>query len=94
MLTADRINAEIASVIEHGDNRQDILYLASLYNVRDHLEQSASVSNVVNAKGNSDFINCVNGKCFDDVIPVLDELMDTLKIINERVYQGVMRKLQ
>ena len=92
MLTADRINAEIASVIEHGDNRQDIMYLASLYNVRDHLEQSASVSKVVSS--GSEFMNCINGKCFDDVIPVLDELMDTLKIINERVYQGVMRKLQ
>lgn len=44
-------------------------------------------------EGQSDFAKLINGKEQEDVLPVIDELMDTLKVLNERLYNGVMRKL-
>lgn len=43
--------------------------------------------------GESDFARAINGKCQSDVFPVLNELMDTIKAVNERLYNGVLRKL-
>ena len=44
--------------------------------------------------GKSDFLQAVNGKDPGDVWPIMDELMDTLKMINERVYNSIMRKIK
>lgn len=43
--------------------------------------------------GQTDFAKAVNGKSQADVWPVMDELMSTIKVMNERLYNGVMRKL-
>ena len=41
----------------------------------------------------SEFSEAISGKHQEDVWPVIDELMDVLKTINPRLYDGVMRKL-
>ena len=51
-------------------------------------------SETVGSYGDSDFLQAVS-----DMVParaweVMDELMDSLKIVNERVYNSVMRKLE
>lgn len=43
--------------------------------------------------GRSDFLQAVKDKDPATVWPVIDELMDTLKMVNERVYNSVMRKI-
>ena len=44
--------------------------------------------------GDSDFAQLVNGRNPTEIMSVMDELMDTLKVINPRLYSGVMRRLQ
>ena len=44
--------------------------------------------------GTSEFAQTIDGKSQADVWPVMDELMSTIKVMNERLYNGVMRKLQ
>lgn len=44
--------------------------------------------------GDTDFLQAVAGKDPAKAWAVMDELMDTLRIVNERVYNGVMRKIQ
>ena len=41
----------------------------------------------------SEFLRTVNGKVSDAVWSVLDELLGTLKIVNPRLYDGVLRRL-
>ena len=60
-----------------------------------------NVGAVLAARGNisvdghsSEFLHIVNGKNPGTVWPVLDELMGTLKIINPRLYAGVIRRLE
>ena len=43
--------------------------------------------------GESDFAKKIQGKSYDDVLAVVDELMSTISIINPNLYNGVMRKL-
>lgn len=44
--------------------------------------------------GDSDFLLAVSGKDPAKVWPVIDELMDTLAMVNSKVYNSVMQKVQ
>ena len=44
--------------------------------------------------GESDFLQAVKGKDPAAVWAIMDELMDTLKMVNERVYNSFMRKIR
>ena len=43
--------------------------------------------------GDSDFLRAVSKVSQEKAWGIMDELMDSLKIVNERVYNSVMRKL-
>ena len=43
--------------------------------------------------GKSEFAEAIYGKKQDDVFPVLEEMMDTLRVIFPKLYNTVMRKL-
>lgn len=44
--------------------------------------------------GESEFARTVNGKTTGEVMPVMDELMDALKVVNPRLYEGTMRRIR
>lgn len=54
------------------------------------------VNEVENATYESDteFSQAIHGKRMNDVLAVMDELMQTLSVINPRLYASVIRKLQ
>lgn len=51
------------------------------------------VKNTINHEGDSEFLQLVNGRDQDEILPVIDELMTTLQVINPRLYNSVIRKL-
>ena len=55
---------------------------------------TVAVSADVGEYGDTDFLRAVAGKDPAKAWIVVDELMDTLRIVNERVYNSVMRKIQ
>lgn len=79
--------------------------LANLYIVHDHLYSDSGYSRsavpiltqtetVIGDYGDSEFLNAVKGMKSEKVWAVLDELLEsTLKVINRRLYNGVLRKL-
>ena len=81
--------------------------LAAFYTIRNELFGSAQGaetppaysyaappdSGKVNFDGDSEFAQTVSGRNQSEIWPVIDELMDTLKMIQPRLYDGVMRKL-
>lgn len=78
--------------------------LAVLYAIRDQqsgsrdralpMSYSAAPAPVsVETYGDSDFLRAVADVPPDKAWDIMDELMDSLKIVNERVYNSVMRKL-
>lgn len=81
--------------------------LANLYTVRNEMmgasapqPQIAPLSDIgipasetLEQYGDSDFLLAVSGKDPAAAWKVMDELMDTLQVVNRRAYDGVMRKL-
>ena len=53
----------------------------------------AAAPQTVGSYGDSDFLRAVEGKDPSKVWPIMDELMDTLAVVNERVYNSVMQKI-
>ena len=90
MLTIDKINDEIANVIIHGNNRQDVFYLASLFICRQNLQPTGDIGSV---KSESEFVECVKDKRYADVVSAMDKLMCELKGVNPRFYQWIMERL-
>lgn len=52
------------------------------------------ISAKIEVSGNSEFIRSISGKNTNAIWKVVDELMDTLKLANPRVYDGVIREIQ
>lgn len=48
----------------------------------------------VNVYGDSDFLQAVSNADLKKALTIIDELMDSLKIINERIYNSVMEKIK
>lgn len=49
---------------------------------------------IIRYSADSDFARAIDGRQADEILPIFDELMSTIKMTNERLYNGVMRKLQ
>lgn len=45
-------------------------------------------------QSDTEFFQVISGKDINLIFPIFDELMDTLKILQPRLYDGVMRKLK
>ena len=44
--------------------------------------------------GDSEFLQAIRGKSPGEVWAVMDDLMDTLKMVNARLYNSIMRKIK
>lgn len=53
----------------------------------------APVSTQIITDGDSEFLRMINGRNQTEVIPVIDELMSTIEIIQPRLYDAVLNKL-
>ena len=53
-----------------------------------------SAADEIGDYGESEFLQAVKGKDPSSVWKIIDDLMDTLKMVNPRVFDGVMRKIK
>lgn len=75
--------------------------LATFYTIKNELfrdkenaTEGVRIQKIVGNFGNSRFLRAIEGLDIDRVLGVVDELMETLSVINPRLYDGVMRKLK
>ena len=90
---------------ERNPNANTCIKLAAYFTIYDHLfpdhaEQvgpKAILQPVDDGKigdyGDSEFYRAIKGKKPADVWAVMDELMETIQVINPRLYDGVMKEL-
>lgn len=69
----------------HTEGRQSEEQLYSAY--------STARAETLGDYGDSDFLHAIRGKDPTQAWAIMDELMDTLRVVNERVYNSVMRKI-
>ena len=105
MITEQDLQAAIAECKgQRNPNASTCIKLASFLTIQDHLfkkeedpvmrySYSSGVSEIV-YNGNSEFALLVNGRDQTEVFKILDELMDTIQVINPRLYASVIRKLE
>lgn len=108
MLDPKEIDLEIAR-LEYGESSYPAYQkLANLYTIRNQMKKQESEKRsyelayssapadpaLVEAYGDSDFIAVISGLNQADVWEVMDDLMDTLRVTNPRVYNGIIRRLR
>ena len=107
MLDIREIEYWISRYEQEADKLDDCVTLSALYSIRDKLsgqpspqpqiaaysEAASPVAERLGLYGESDFLQAVAGKDPADVWAIMDEHMDSLRVVNPRVYSGVMRKL-
>ena len=88
MIDLNEINGEIAKLENEPLSYGNIQKLAWLYTVRDHASRP-----VIECYGDSECMKACAGKPMNEVMLVVDELMDTLQIIQPRLYAAVINRL-
>lgn len=92
---------------ERNPNANTCIKLAAYFTIYDHLypKQAEKVEEVpqtifktvdegmIADYGDTEFYKAIKGKKAADVWDVMNELMDTLQVINPKLYDGVMRQL-
>ena len=87
---------------ERNPNANTCIKLASYYTIKNELygkdaspQMQVSYSRSARPyESDSDFMRTLDRVGIDRAIPVLDELMETLQILNPRLYSSAMRKLR
>ena len=99
MISLEQLNGEISALEEEKPTYAIMQKLADLYVVRDHmiLEPQPGAAVVVSEtlpdiESGTEFCKLVSGKDARAVLPVLDELMTTLQILNRKLYGSVLEK--
>lgn len=97
------INLEtIERTIDELENTRDTSYrlcerLSWLYICRDHLKPTKEPSTIATATvpnmEGSEFLSAASGKRVEDVMKVVDEHLETIKLIYPKTYDGIMSRL-
>ena len=106
MITEQDLQAAIAECEgQRNPNANTCIKLAAFYTIRDHLfpqeqDHIAEIGKMVYSgasepeyDGKSEFAQAVKGWSVSEIMPVVDELMTALSVLNPRLYQSVMRRV-
>ena len=105
MITEQDLQAAIAECEgQRNPNANTCIKLAAFYTIRDHLfpqdDHSFDVGNMMYSRAaeseyesGTEFAQAVAGWSKSDLMPVVDELVTAISVLNPRLYAGFMRKL-
>jgi len=105
MITKKDLESAIAECQgKRNPNARDCIMLAAFYTIQremfgeekeaEHYSYAAApIRNTVEIDSGSEFAQAVNGMDLDEFLPIINELMGTLQIIQPRLYSAVMSKL-
>lgn len=106
MLDIREIEYWISKYEQEADKLSQCVTLSALYSIRNEMlgqtsrPQAAAYSEAsgpvveLPRYGDSDFLRAVAGAPENEAWLVMDELMDTLRVVNNRAYNGVMEKIR
>ena len=110
MITEQDLQAAIAECKgAKNPNANTCIKLAAFYIIKEHLypEQEYNVAPVaeqysydpppipvIDIKSDSEFAQVANGRTVDEIMSIMDEAMDALKVLNPAFYASVIRKIE
>ena len=92
---------------ERHPNANTCIKLAAYFTIYDHLYPKQAEleekipetifrtvdEGIIGNYGDNDFYKAIEGRKAAEIWPIMNELMETIKVINPRLYDGVMRQL-
>lgn len=86
---------------EKNPNANTCYKLAAYYTIQDHIRKQEAPPNysysaspkTIDYEGGSEFGQAINGRSIDEILPLVDELLQTIKVIYPKLYASVMRRL-
>lgn len=93
---------------QRNPNANTCLKLAAYYTIRDHLEAQGNAPvlpgrsyapeppqpETIQWEGDSEFARTIRGLPVSYIMPIMDELMEAVQVLQPRLYAGVIRKLE
>lgn len=90
---------------ERNPNANTCRNLAAFYTILDHIQEKDVDSRVEPVHGysfaqgftyqsESEFFNIIKGKSMDEILELFDEVMDTLQVVNPKLYSSIMRRVE
>lgn len=102
MLSKLELLSAIQDLLEGKHTIQNCEKLASVYTVLDHLYPEDKIdkgysfdsgTEVIGDYGESEFLQAIKGRNLENVMPIIDELVATVQVLNPRLYASFMRKI-
>jgi hypothetical protein len=98
MLSKRELTEVISELEESPRSYQDCAKLATFYSLYDHLypevmQGYSGQAETVSGYGDSEFLRAIAGKDTAFAWGLMDELMSAIKVLNPRLYDSVLRKL-
>lgn len=85
---------------ERNPNANTCRNLAAFYTILDHVNENNTISEPMpkldegySYDSGSDFYLAIRQKSMDEIMALFDELMETIQVVNPRLYTSVMKKL-
>lgn len=109
MITEQALQEAIAECHgERNPNANTCMKLAAYYTIRDHLEAQGNAPvlpgrsfapeppqpETIQWEGDSEFARTIRGLPVSYIMPIMDELMEAVQVLQPRLYNGVIRKLE
>ena len=82
---------EIKKLEQSESNWNNVQKLSWLYTVYDHMHK---IPADIPPGDGSEFLRCANGKQGVSVMKIMDELMETTQVLNPRLYECVLKRLE
>ena len=94
MVSLETIENDIAELEKRDTCFATCERLAWLYIVRDHLMgYNTSPDARIALAGSSEFIQAINGKNPEKIMPVMDELMEVVQALHPKMYEKVIARI-
>lgn len=98
MIDLETIEREIDD-LEHREASYKLCQrLSWLYTVRDHLMAKVyppeGKAVLKSALSGSEFLDAANGKPYEDVMKVIDEHLETIRLLYPKTYDGVVQRVK
>lgn len=98
MINLETIEREISELEARETSYRLCERLSWLYIVRDHLYAKIypqdGQAGLKSSLSGSDFLDAANGKPYEDVMQVVNEHMETIKMLYPKTYDGVVQRLR
>lgn len=98
MVDLETIEREISELEARQPSYKLCERLSWLYIVRDHLREKIyppdGKATLKSALSGSEFLDAANGKPYEDVMKVVDEHLETIKLLYPKTFEGLVQRVR